>query len=282
MHTTVLARRVIAVPEARELDVFASLLERRGAEVWRCPLVSILDAPDPGPVLAWLQEFAANGCDDLILLTGEGLRRLLGCIDRHQPALRDPFLASLTRVRRITRGPKPARVLRQLGLQADIEADAPTTAGVIARLSREPLAGRRVGVQLYGTEANLPLMEFLRRSGAQALPVAPYVYASASADTAVQELLTAMLAQRIDAIAFTSQAQVERLFAVGGDGPTQAALAVVEVAAVGPVVAAALQQRNVTVHAMPEASWSMKPLATELCALLGGPVRDGTGAAETR
>ena len=95
-------------------------------------------------------------------------------------------------------------------------------------------------------------------------------------------LLAAMVARQIDAIAFTSQAQVERLFAVGGDAPAHAALAAVEVAAVGPVVAAALQRRKVTVDAMPEASWSMKPLATQLCALLGDPLSGDTCAADTR
>lgn len=46
-----LAGRTIAVPETRELDIFSSMLERRGATVIRCPLVTILDAPDPQPVL---------------------------------------------------------------------------------------------------------------------------------------------------------------------------------------------------------------------------------------
>jgi uroporphyrinogen-III synthase len=46
-----LANCTIAVPETRELEVFASLLERRGATVLRCPLVAIRDAPDPTPVL---------------------------------------------------------------------------------------------------------------------------------------------------------------------------------------------------------------------------------------
>src|SRR5690606_29118245 len=99
-----LSGRRIAVPETRELDVFAAMLERRGAEVLRCPLVAILDAPDPQPVLAWIRDFAAGACDDLVLLTGEGLRRLLACIDRHEPALRPAFVAELGRVRKITRG----------------------------------------------------------------------------------------------------------------------------------------------------------------------------------
>ena len=47
-----LAGRAIAIAETRELDVFAGLLERRGARVLRYPLVQIIDAPDPQPVLA--------------------------------------------------------------------------------------------------------------------------------------------------------------------------------------------------------------------------------------
>src|SRR5262245_44219002 len=120
MHSDSLANLTIAVPETRELDVFAELLERRGAKVLRCPLVAILDAPDPVPVLDWIRRFNAAGCDDLILLTGEGLRRLLRCIDMHAPALREPFVARLAAVRKITRGPKPARALRELGLKPDI------------------------------------------------------------------------------------------------------------------------------------------------------------------
>ena len=133
-----LAGRTIAIAETRELDVFAGLLERRGARVLRYPLVQIIDAPDPRPVLQWLRAFADGGCDDLILLTGEGLRRLLRCADNHEPALRPRLLAALARVRKITRGPKPARALRELGLASDLAAEPPTTAGVIDSLRRIP------------------------------------------------------------------------------------------------------------------------------------------------
>ena len=90
--------RTIAVAESRELEVFATLLERRGARVLRYPLVTILDAPDPTPVLAWLRHFATGGGDDLVLLTGEGLRRLHACLRRHEPRLEEDFLAALTTV----------------------------------------------------------------------------------------------------------------------------------------------------------------------------------------
>src|SRR3979490_1730234 len=86
-----LAGRTVAVPETRELEVFAAMLERRGARVLRCPLVAIRDAPEPAPVLAFARAFAGGACDDLILTTGEGLRRILACIERHEPEPRAAF-----------------------------------------------------------------------------------------------------------------------------------------------------------------------------------------------
>jgi uroporphyrinogen-III synthase len=264
MESLTLAGRTIAVPETRELEVFAALLERRGARVLRCPMVSILDAPDPAPVLAFARILAQGGCDELILTTGEGLRRLVSCIERHEPELKAAFLEALARVRKVTRGPKPVRALRELGLKADLTAQEPTTAGVIATLTAESLTGHRVGLQLYGTEPNLPLREFLERAGAQVLTVAPYVYADAADDAAIRELLARIGSGQVDAIAFTSTPQVERLFTVAPEPEVAAALARTLVAAVGPVVAAALDRHGVTTRLMPEDSFFLKPLTSAL------------------
>lgn len=269
MQEQTLAGRTIAVPETRELDVFAAMLERRGATVLRCPLVAILDAPDPAPVLDWIRWFGSGACDDLILLTGEGLRRLLACVEKHEPQSRDGFVAQLARVRKITRGPKPARALRELGLKPDIAAGIPTTAGVIATLGAEQLAGRTIGVQLYGTEPNQPLIDFLEGAGARVHAVAPYIYANKADEAAVTALLDRMTRGEVDAIAFTSASQVDRLFAVAPATKVHAALARTRVAAVGPIVAAALAQRAVRVASMPSDSFFMKPLTSELEAALG-------------
>jgi uroporphyrinogen-III synthase len=267
--TSPLKDRLIALPESRELDLFASLLERGGARVLRSPLVAIRDAPDPEPVLRWLRDFSAGGCQELVLLTGEGLRRLLRCIELHEPPLRAAFLTALARTRKITRGPKPARALRELQLSADLAAVEPTTAGVIATLATIDLQGHVVGVQLYGNDPNPALQGYLRGAGAEVRAVAPYVYANAADDAAVRALLAQLRAGGVDAIAFTSKAQVDRLFAVAPADEVLAALAATQVAAVGPVVAAALGARGAQVAAQPQSSWFMKPLAAELAKLLG-------------
>jgi uroporphyrinogen-III synthase len=264
VNASPLQGRTIAVPETRELDLFAGMLERRGATVLRCPLVAIRDAPDPVPVVAWLRRFADGGCDDLVLLTGEGLRRLVACLERHEPLLKERFLAELARVRKITRGPKPARALRELGMKPDIAAGSPTTEGVIAALRPLELAGRRVGLQLYGIEPNVPLVHFLQSAGASVLPVAPYIYADAAEEQAVQGLIDRMAAGEVDAIAFTSTPQVERLFAVAAAERVRTALEGTLVAAVGPVVADTLTRHGVSVSLMPTDSFFLKPLTNAL------------------
>jgi uroporphyrinogen-III synthase len=269
MENQPLAGRVVAVPETREIDVFAAMLERRGAQVVRCPMVAIRDAPDPAPVLQWSRELAAGSFDDLVLLTGEGLRRILACIDRNEPALKESFVAALTRLRKITRGPKPARALRELGMKPDIAAERPTTEGVIASLQPFDLKSRRFGVQLYGTEPNRPLVDFLETAGAKVSTVAPYVYADAADNEAILTLLKRILAGEVDAIAFTSTPQVERLFAVAPAESITAALANTVVAAVGPVVADTLRRHGIQARVMPEESFFLKPLTSVLEDALG-------------
>jgi len=270
--------RRIAVPESRQLDLFAQMLESRGAEVLRCPLVDIRDAPDPAPVEAWLEGFSGGRCDDLILLTGEGLRRLLGAAERAGGGLRERFVARLAETRTITRGPKPARALRDIDLRSDLPAAAPTTDGVIETLSSENLAGRRVGVQLYGTDPNEKLIGFLEQAGAEPDPVAPYVYADQTEDAQVIDLIETLAGGHVDAIAFTSSPQVRRLFSVARkharEDALQAALDGMIVAAVGPIVADALSKRDITVDLMPDSSYFMKPLVRALAQSLGA-TREG-------
>jgi uroporphyrinogen-III synthase len=269
MDNQPLAGRTIAIPETREIEVFAAMLERRGARVVRCPLVAIRDAPDPAPVLQWVRELIQGSFDDLILLTGEGLRRILGCIEDHEPALKAPFIAALGPLRKITRGPKPARALRELGMKPEIAAERPTTDGIIASLKPLDLKGRRFGVQLYGTEPNRPLVDFLESAGAKVSTVAPYVYADAADDAAVLNLLKRIEAREVDAIAFTSTPQVERLFAVAAASTIVETLGKTIVAAVGPVVADTLAKHGIQARVMPEESFFLKPLTSVLEDALG-------------
>jgi uroporphyrinogen-III synthase len=67
----------ILILETREEAQFSRLLAEQGADVLQCPMFTIHDAPDSTPIEAWIRRFIANPCDDLVLMTGEGLRRLI-------------------------------------------------------------------------------------------------------------------------------------------------------------------------------------------------------------
>src|SRR6266849_6717804 len=192
-----LGGHTIALPETRELDLLARLVAEKGGIAYRCPFVSICDAPDSAPIVAWLNDLAQGVLDDLILLTGEGLSRLMAVAQR--AGLEEPVRSALGQVRTISRGPKPARALRALGLRAALFSVEPTTDGLIATLGRENLSGRRIGVQLYGEEPNDKLTRFLREAGADVRTVAPYVYVPGP-DGPLVELINRMAAGTISSI----------------------------------------------------------------------------------
>jgi len=263
-HT--LSGQRIAVPETRQLDVFANLLQRRGADVLRCPLVSIHDAPDATPINAWLQQCIAGEFDDLILLTGEGLRRLLGFAERAN--CRDDFVTALAKLRILVRGPKPAKVLRELQLTPTLVAAMPTTEGMITTLQQHDFQGRTIAVQLYGDYANPPLMAAITQVGATAHSVAPYRYADQVEEHAVLALISELRAGALDAIAFTSASQVNRLYKLAAKTEQvkalTAALNAICVASVGPVITELLASKHVTVTVMPESQFFLKPLVQQL------------------
>jgi uroporphyrinogen-III synthase len=257
--------RRIAVPESRELDLFAGMLERQGAIAVRCPLVSIHDVEDAVPVRAWLQRLAGGQHDSLVLYTGEGLTRLLGFARRS--GMEAEVIAGLRQTRKIVRGPKPAKVLRSIGLSPDVTAEEPTTAGLIATLSTLDLRGRRVGVQLYPGGEDL-LTGFLDESGAEADPILCYRYASDEEDERVVRLVDEIVTGVIDLIAFTSTAQVRRLQEVARKSDRAAALDAamqrVLIAAIGPVTAQAVEEAGWPVGAMPPDSFHLKPMIVAL------------------
>ncbi|PCI80767.1 MAG: uroporphyrinogen III synthase HEM4 [SAR86 cluster bacterium] len=258
-----LASKVVALSESRQLDVLASLCERRQATVIRIPLISIEDSPDQVAVLEWVEAFVTDPPDYLIILTGEGLRRLLSAAKRHN--LESKFVDTLAKVCKICRGPKPARVLKEIDVSVEHFGTEPTTTGIIEALESLQLEGARVGVQLYGEDPNQQLMDYLTSRHPQGCSsVSPYIYRSNSDAEKVEELILKMFADEIDFIAFTSMPQVRRLFSVADKAGLRpklmAGLAKTKIAAVGPVVAELLDTYGCEVSAMPASSYFMKPL----------------------
>src|SRR5262249_17848590 len=135
--------KTVALAEGRQLEELAQMLEKEGAVTLRYPMINILDAPDAAPVIAWLHDLIADKFHYVILMTGEALRRLLGFAERE--GIRQEVIAALNQTSTITRGPKPVRALKEIGLNPTKVAESPTTEGVMATLRNETLQGYNVG-----------------------------------------------------------------------------------------------------------------------------------------
>jgi uroporphyrinogen-III synthase len=255
----------VALAEGRQLEELAALLEKEGAMPLRYPMLNILDAPDPVPVELWLRDAINGRFDWLILLTGEGLRRLIGFADR--AGMKNPFVERLATTPILTRGPKPVLALKELGLKPTRVAAAPTTDGVIASLEGEPLAGKTVAVQLYN-EANPPLQDFLVRAGATVRSVQPYIYAPASDTDRVVELIRNVENGSVEMIVFTSSPQIDRLYEVAAERNLadvwDRGIRSVKIASVGPVVTENLRTRGLTPFVQPAQGFQMKNLVVQI------------------
>jgi uroporphyrinogen-III synthase len=261
----------ILILETREEAQFSRLLAEQGADVLRCPMFSIVDAPDPAPVEAWIRRFVAKPCDDLVLTTGEGLRRLMKVAQRL--GVDQDFLVALGRARKFARGPKPSRVLREIGLEAQQTTERPTSEGIVEMLSRLDLAGHRVGLQLYPDRDHRALIGAITAQAAEVDTVLPYIYDAKAANANIVAAIEEMAEARIDAIALTSSGQVRRLFEAaqshGGEARLREGLARTPIAAVGPVVSDELRSHGLEPGIMPaNGAYFMRPLISALAAEL--------------
>jgi uroporphyrinogen-III synthase len=257
----------ILILETREEAQFSRLLTEQGANVLQCPMFTIEDAPASAPVEAWIGRFIANPFDDLVLMTGEGLRRMMKIV--RQRGIEKEFVAAVGKSRKFARGPKPGRALREIGLEADITTEKPTSEGVAEMLSRLDLKGHRLGLQLYPEKDHSVLISAITSCGAEVDTVLPYVYDSKAAETNILSAIDEMEAGRVDAIALTSSGQVRRLVdaakAHDREDQLRSALAKTPIASVGPVVSDELKSYGLEADITPaNDAFFMKPLISAM------------------
>jgi uroporphyrinogen-III synthase len=260
----------IALPESRQLDVLATLFEKRGASLLRCPLVAIIDSPNTPLIEAWLKAFIVSPPDLFIVLTGEGIKRLSGFAERAE--MLEAWSEALAKVHILARGPKPNRALKELHLKADELAMEPTTDGIIKSLDNKDLINIKINVQLYGEDPNDKLQNYLKSRNVDYKTVAPYVYASDIQTKSVIELIENLAAKNIDMICFTSKAQYDRLETVAKQFDLESLLKIglkqTQIIAVGPVVAGQLISQGYDIAAMPDQKYFMKPMVIAIENLL--------------
>jgi uroporphyrinogen-III synthase len=257
----------ILILETREEAQFSRLLVEQGADVVQCPMFEIHDVPDPAPVEAFIAGFIEKPFDDLVLLTGEGLRRLMKVARRVGNDA--DFITALAKARKFTRGPKPGRALREIGLEPQQTTEKPTSEGVADMLSRVDLKGRRLALQLYPDKDHSALVGAIKAQGAEVETVLPYVYDPKTADGKIVTAIEEMARGEIDAIALTNLGQVRRLVeaarAHNCEATLRDGLARTAIASVGPAVSGELQAHGLRPNITPaNDAFFMKPLISAM------------------
>jgi uroporphyrinogen-III synthase len=261
----------ILILETREEAQFSKLLAEQGAEVVRCPMFAIVDAPDPAPVEAWIRRAIERPLDDLVLMTGEGMRRLMRLARAR--SLDQAFVPALAGPRKFIRGPKPGKALREIGLEPQQTTEKPTTDGVIEMLGKLDLKGRRVGLQLYPDKDHSALIGAVSGQGAEVDTVLPYAHDPKAADASIVTAIGEMAEGRIDAVALTNLSQVRRLIeaakARGSEGTLRAGFERTLIASVGPAVSGELKAHGLRTDIAPaEDAYFMRPLISAMAAAL--------------
>ena len=260
----------IALVEGRMPGELADLVRRHGGEPVNVPALreAVLECREQ--VEEFITRLEQGALQVVIFLTGVGVNTLVreaeGC--GRLPAL----LRGLSGAMRVCRGPKPVAALKRQGLAPTVQAEAPyTTTELLTALAGVDLAGRDVAVLHYG-ERNVALTDALQARGAYLYELCLYEWLLPEDLEPLQQLVRDLMADRLEAIAFTSQVQVRHLWQVATAMGLAAALTTALtthclVAAVGPTCAAALAAVGVTPHVEPSHP-KMGPMVTALMATL--------------
>ncbi|MGH2460265.1 MAG: uroporphyrinogen-III synthase [Chloroflexota bacterium] len=254
-----LSGRTIAFLESRRADDLTRLIGRAGGTPLGVPIVREAPVEDGGEIGGWLGSLARGEFDVAIFLTGGGCLGLLERAEGH--SLRPDVVGALRRLRVVARGAKPARVLRQNDVPIAYVPPEPNTSDeILAELGAWDLAGKVVGLQVYGGPS--PFLDRLR-AGLRALDadvreVAPYRWEGPTDVGPVRDLIDRCLAGRVDALALLSSSHIVNLFAIAEDhrgGPALSAALNdprIVIAAIGPVTARAVEEQGVRVDVVPE------------------------------
>ena len=195
--------------------------------------------------------------DIVILLTGVGVRALFQVMEtRHARAA---LVAALGKTTVVVRGPKPTRVVRELGLEPAIVAREPSTwRELLDDLAKQiRLDGKKIAVQEYGV-SNRDLLAGLEARGARVTTVPVYRWTLPTDRGPMREALKAIAAREADVALFTSASQVVNLMqmaeAEGIGAEVRRGFAAMAIGSIGPVCSAELSSNGIHPDFEPEHS----------------------------
>jgi uroporphyrinogen-III synthase len=201
--------------ESRMAQEMERLITRHGGIPVVAPSMKEIPLSDHPQALAFGETLLSGKVDIVVLLTGAGCRTLLEILETRFPL--EAIKNALQNTILVVRGPKPAGVVKALGLHPQILVPEPNTwRDVLQSLDvsfPEGLSGKRVAVQEYGV-SNPELLEGLSQRGAQVTPVPVYRWTLPDDLKPLQQLSQQIVQEEIPVLLITNAVQVDHMMKV--------------------------------------------------------------------
>ena len=245
----------VAAFESRRTDDLARLIEKAGGAAQVSPSMREVPIEENREAIDFAHRVITGQIDVVIFMTGVGVRHLVAETERH--VNRAKFLAALSDITTIARGPKPVAALKELGLDVTHRVPEPNTwREVLSTIDQSvAIAQQTVGVLEYG-KPNASLVAGLEARGARVIPLRVYRWDLPVDSAPLEANIREMVAGNIDVAMFTSSHQVVNMLRVAEGlnlGPElRGAFSGIVVVSVGPTTSETLRELDLPVDIEPE------------------------------
>lgn len=267
--------------ESRMADTTVKLLQRQGARALSAPSMQELPLESHSEVFSFSEQLFAGEIDILLCMTGVGTDMLVDTMKTRYDWKK--IHQSLSDILVVSRGPKPAKVLRKLDIPIDIKVPEPNTWKELLEAldnhdKTSDLQGKKVAIQEYG-ETNEDLNKELRKRGAELVQTPIYRWALPDDLEPLKEGIRAIVNGSTDVVLFTSKTQADHVMKVAdmmdSREELKEALQNVFVASIGPVCSGGLKSHGIHIDfepSRPKLAVFIREIADELSGKVNGTV----------
>ena len=248
--------RVLSL-ESRRAREIAHLIESNHGQAIVAPSTREVPIASSPEVTNFLSSLIEAKFDAMIFLTGVGAKALANAAEALYP--KEKFVAALSRIAIVARGPKPVAALKELGVPITLTVPEPNTWREILQIldankEKVPLRGKNIAIQEHGAPSK-ELIEGLNERGAATFPVHVYEWAQPEDKTPLRNAVTALVRKEIDIVLFTASVQLQHLLEVAeemkqGDEVLRALNETV-VASIGPTMSQTLKSHGIAIDLEP-------------------------------
>ncbi len=196
--------------ESRRADDLKRLIEKFGGQAHVSASMREVQLDDQREAIDFAHRLLVGDIDVVVLLTGVGFRYLMNVVSKHVDQER--LIHSLTDVVTVARGPKPAAVMREFGLQPTYRVPEPNTwREILTTMDAElSLNSQTVALQLYG-KVNPSLIAGLEARGAKVVSVPIYRWDFPESTVELEKNVHRLVSHELDMVMFTSAHQLVNL-----------------------------------------------------------------------